>query len=193
MLAQNLALGRSCCIKTIIWKQSPLKVSQELEPENALVQQKLSEIHDYFVRQGEEFCQTQNYSLAAASFHNALEATRQTATLKQTAKVHRQLLDTKTADALMKEYTQRIQRAQAEQAEQSRRQTIKKGKQLFEQNDLDAALACFEQVFSQKTDKEVFSYMFQILKRQKNMAKLKALNERWKQMIHTNGLSFDHL
>ncbi|MBU3916062.1 hypothetical protein KKA14_11050 [bacterium] len=169
------------------------KKIQEIDPENEIPKIKLQEIHDNYFNKGEELFFVRKYSASAAFFDKALGACRLPETIRKTSSVYRQLMDYKTANQLMNEYSILKKKNKSIDSEEQRKAYIQQGKAHLVQKNYDNALEYFERAFPMKADKDVFVYIAHILKAQNKTRQLKDHMLNWKKMIDEEGISFDQL
>lgn len=164
-----------------------------IDPANTAAQQKIAEIHDYFVEKGDELVDIKKHSTALPYYQRALSALRLPETVKKTADCHKYLMDVDKADELYIEYNQMIREKEKDDVEAARQAYIQEGKELLEKKAYEKAISCFEKAFELKVDKDVFVFLAHIYKIQKRTRDLQNLLQRWKEKIAKDGISFEEL
>ena len=165
----------------------------ELDPKFDQANQKLDEIHDHYLKEGEEMFYVRKFSNSVKFYEKALSARRLPETIKITANVYHQLMDFKAEKALLGEYRELKCQQKKKDKEKLRLDYVQKGKEHLLNKKFDEAVEFFEKAFSMKVDKDVFVYLAHILKTQKRTQELKYLMDRWKKMLQTEGISFDQI
>ncbi len=165
----------------------------EIDKSNTVANQKLQEIHDYFLEKGDELYGINKFAVSIPYFEQALAAIRLPETIKKTANVYKQLMDNAKADELFIEYNKIIRKSHKEKNEDLRLSYIEHGKKLMLDKQFDKAITLFEKAFGMKVDKDVFVFLAHIYKSLKRTNDLKNLMNRWKEMIKKEGISLEEI
>ncbi|MBU2514999.1 hypothetical protein KJ966_27070 [bacterium] len=165
----------------------------EKDKSNTEANQKLKEIHDYFLVKGEELFSINKFSVSIPYFEQALAAVRLPETIKKTANVYKQLMDNAKADELFIEYNKIIRESSKEKSEDLRQSYIENGKKFMLNKQFEKAIVLFEKAFEMKVDKDVFVFLAHIYKSLKRTGDLKNLMNRWKEMIKKEGISLEDI
>jgi tetratricopeptide (TPR) repeat protein len=170
-----------------------LKKILKKEPDHTFANQRLIEIHDYFVEKADELATVGKHSSAATFCEKALTTLRLPATLKRAEEVYRNLMNFDKAEALLKEYKKAKTTERAERKEKKRLNLIKKGKEHLKNRAFDKAIEALEEALPMETDKDVFVLLAYILKKRGRTDELENLLARWKKMVSEEGIRLDQI
>jgi tetratricopeptide (TPR) repeat protein len=158
-------------------------VEQENHPKITEIREILAQIHNYFFCQGESYRVNHKPAHAADSYELALKAYRHPTTLKNAAKVYKDLNQIKKSYQLETEFHIAKQQQKEHASENKRLSLITSGKKALKEKDFTTAIRYLDEAFRIKPEKNVFMYLSFIYKTLNQKKALNDLIHRYKKEI----------
>jgi len=185
---QNLPEAWIKCGRLLLKMKNPTAATDaflrllELEPNNETAQHQLRQIHDRFVKAGEDALVQNSVGKAAVLVEKAVKAEKKKNTLEKAIHCYKILKKTGKVDELVKERYDLIQK-EKEAVQESQRQTYIRQSNIFMQRKAyRLAAEKLEKAFLLKIDKPVFIRLEMLYQNLDEPAKLQHLHQRWEKM-----------
>ncbi len=156
---------------------------KKIAPDSTEADDKLLEIHDYFVEKGDSLMNDHKFKPAVDYFHKGLGVLRMPETLKKAANTYKQLNNSEKEKELLDEYYKIANEEKAREQEEQRQMKISKGMQLLKSKNYLKAVEAFESILRMKVDRKIFLQLAALYKGLKKRDELAALETRWEKMV----------
>ena len=156
---------------------------KNMDPKSEIGEDKLREIHDYYVEKADVLMHDRKFKPASDYLHKALGVQRLPDTIKKAASVYKQLNIPDKEKELLKEWQSLIDQEKAKEQEKVRQNLIIQAKQQLSQKNYLKAADVYEKVLRMKVDRKIFMQLAAIYKGLKKRDDLENLERRWENMV----------
>ncbi|MDH5560713.1 MAG: tetratricopeptide repeat protein [Deltaproteobacteria bacterium] len=155
----------------------------KLDPESNIGDDKLNEIHNYYIDKGEQLVHARKFKAAVDYYQKALKVLKKPETFKAAAGIFKELGDKDSENAMLDEWRKILEDEKNKELERERQELIKTAKEFMQKKNYLKAIQVYEQVFRMKLDKNIFLQLAALYKGLKRNDDLNSLVQRWSKMV----------